>query len=232
MTVIKDTEFGDIIVRRSALAKYVRLKIGHDGTLVASLPKRAALGLVKQLVNQSRDELRKVLKTHTKQQIQREHGSTLGKSHQLIIEHLNIDQPKSSIAKQQATVHLPAAMPVSSQAAQNYIGDVLKKVLRKEAQSYLPRRVHYLADLHGFTVETVRFNNAKTRWGSCTSKLSINLNIALMQLPFELIDYVIVHELCHTRHLNHSPAFWNLVASYCPDYKLLRKQLQSYSPYI
>ncbi len=232
MTQLHDEEFGDIAVRRSALAKYVRIKVGPNGKLAASLPKRAPLRLVQQLIDRSRDELRQVLTENVQKPDIHQHGALLGKSHQLIISHTDTPAPKSSIAQQKVTIQLPHDTPAESEVAQTYIRDVLKKVLKKEAQSYLPRRVHYLADTHGFTVNTVRFNNAKTRWGSCTSKQSINLNIALMQLPFELIDYVIIHELCHTRHLNHGTLFWDAVQNLCPHYKTLRKQLRLYHPYI
>lgn len=232
MTVLNDTEFGEVTVRRSSLARYVRIKIGRDGKLSASLPNKAPIKFVKQLIDQSRDELRSVIEQHKKNHQQRETGSQVGKSHTLHIKHASTAVPKSRVANQQITIYLPLAMAPESSQAQAYISGVAKKALRKEAEAYLPRRVRYLAQLHGFDVNAVKFNNAKTRWGSCTSQGSINLNVALMQLPLELIDYVIIHELCHTRHMNHSQQFWNLVASYCPEYKECRKELHQHHPYI
>ena len=98
--------------------------------------------------------------------------------------------------------------------------------------AYLPRRLQYLADLGDFHYTKVRYGNAKGRWGSCSSQGVISLNVALMRLPKELIDYVLIHELSHTKHLNHSEAFWSLVETYYPDYKTARKELKSYSPYL
>lgn len=232
MQSIKDSEFGEVTIRRSALAQYVRLKVGHDGTLTASLPKRAPLRFVTQLIDQSRDELRSILKQHQQSRSQREHGSAVGKSHTLHIKHATNSAPKSSIANQQITIYLPLSMSPSSIEAQKYINEVVKRALKKEATAYLPRRVYYLAEKHGFSVDSVRFNNAKTRWGSRSNNGSINLNVALMQLPFELIDYVIIHELCHIKQMNHGPAFWQLVESLCPEYKALRKELHKHNPYI
>lgn len=93
---------------------------------------------------------------------------------------------------------------------------------RTMAREYLPARVGELAEVHGFQYEKVRVKNQKTRWGSCSSIGNINLNLRLMMAPEAAIDYVIVHELCHLRVLNHSPAFWSLVESCLPDYRRWR----------
>jgi len=93
---------------------------------------------------------------------------------------------------------------------------------RAMAREYLPARVGELAAVHGFRYQKVRVKNQKTRWGSCSSRGNINLNLRLMMAPDAAIDYVIVHELCHLRVLNHSPAFWSLVESCLPDYRRWR----------
>ena len=94
------------------------------------------------------------------------------------------------------------------------------------AQDYLPGRLDALASELGLPYRQLRIKNQKTRWGSCSAKRNINLNLRLMMTPDAAIDYVIIHELCHLRHLNHSPAFWRLVGSRCPDYQLWRAWLR------
>lgn len=74
-----------------------------------------------------------------------------------------------------------------------------------------------------------RLSHAKTRWGSCNSRGVIRLNWRLIQLPLHLIDYVVAHELCHLIEMNHSPAFWRLVAGIFPDYPKARQELNSYA---
>ncbi len=100
--------------------------------------------------------------------------------------------------------------------------------LRKAAKAYLPGRLRELAEEHGFSVNQVRIKHNVSNWGSCSVKGNINLNLNLMRLPSELQDYVMLHELCHLRHMNHGPEFHALLESLCPNHKALRKQLKEY----
>ena len=83
--------------------------------------------------------------------------------------------------------------------------------MKIEAKQYLPDKVKSLADKFGFKYNELALKNIKSRWGSCSRKNNINLSIHLMRLPDHLIDYVILHELVHTVHHNHSARFWNLL---------------------
>nr|VFJ89241.1 MAG: hypothetical protein BECKLFY1418A_GA0070994_10072 [Candidatus Kentron sp. LFY] len=96
---------------------------------------------------------------------------------------------------------------------------------RGEAKSYLPRRLAALAEYMGARPVRVSIRSQKTRWGSCSGKGHISLNWRLMLLPTQLTDYVLVHELCHLRHLNHSPKFWALMRQSIPDCKEHRARL-------
>jgi len=79
---------------------------------------------------------------------------------------------------------------------------------------------------YGFEVKKVSVRKQKSRWGSCSSKGTISLNDRLIEHREEVIDYVIIHELSHLVHMNHSPKFWALVQKHCPNYKLLKRQLK------
>lgn len=90
--------------------------------------------------------------------------------------------------------------------------DVLKKI----SKIYLPERVRELAEKHSFSYRSVTCRHQKTRWGSCSHKNSINLNIEVMRLPIRLQDYIIIHELTHTIHKHHQKAFWDHLAKVLP----------------
>lgn len=96
-----------------------------------------------------------------------------------------------------------------------------------QARVLVKERVAYFARQYGFSYGTITIRNQKTRWGSCTKAGNLSFNYRLAFLPPKLVDYVVVHELCHTREHNHSERFWVLVAKAFPDYKMLRKQLRS-----
>ncbi len=115
---------------------------------------------------------------------------------------------------------------------QNYIRRGITETLRSEAKEYLPQRTDFLANKYGFTFEKVSVRNAKTRWGSCSGKNNISLNIHLMRLPEYLSDYVILHELCHTVEKNHGKNFWALLDKVSGNAKGLDKELKNYSPNI
>ncbi len=131
---------------------------------------------------------------------------------------------------QRLIASLPPDYSAENPEILNAVRSQMQTILRREAKHYLPRRIEYLAKTYGFEFTSLRFSHASTRWGSCSQKKAISLNIALMNLSFELIDYVLVHELAHTKHLNHSASFWSEVERADPDYKIHRKQLKAYSP--
>lgn len=108
------------------------------------------------------------------------------------------------------------------------VEDAIWKILNREAKEILPPRVFELANFHGFKVSGVKVRKMKTRWGSCTAKNGINLNSWLVLLPDHLVDYVILHELVHTRHRDHSPRFWSaLDAISASSSRILRKELRN-----
>ena len=117
-----------------------------------------------------------------------------------------------------ASVPVSALTPVQRQA--------LEERYRQAAREYLPRRVAYYQNIIGVTCGTITIRDQKTRWGSCSAKGNLNFNWRLMLAPPRVLDYVVVHELCHRREMNHSKAFWALVEAVLPDYAQLRTWLK------
>lgn len=120
-------------------------------------------------------------------------------------------------------------LPIKDPAEQR-ARDYQKKVLQKKAREYLPYRLDFFAKKFGYTYNKCRLTHANTRWGSCSSRKTISLNIGLMQVPEELRDYVILHELAHLNHMDHSKDFWTEVGQHDPKYKIHEKKLKHFSP--
>ncbi|MBQ1183890.1 MAG: M48 family metallopeptidase [Clostridia bacterium] len=99
-------------------------------------------------------------------------------------------------------------------------------VLKAKAKEILPERVKFWSEKTGLKCTKITVTSAKTRFGSCSGKNSISFSYLLMRHPIEVVDYVVLHELAHTKHHNHSKRFWNLVEKYMPDYKSKRDLLK------
>lgn len=178
--IIEDAEFGEVIVRKSPLAKGVKFSISTSGRLQMSVPKYTSNFLAKRFLNSNRKVIRE---------------------------------------------KLPVKDPAEQRAR-----DYQKKLLMKKAREYLPYRLEYWAKRYGYKYEKCRLSHANTRWGSCSSNRTISLNIGLMKVPEVLRDYVILHELAHLNHMDHSKAFWAEVGEHDPKYKIHEKKLKMFSP--
>ena len=100
--------------------------------------------------------------------------------------------------------------------------------LRKLAKKSLTKRVQEIAHNLDFKIGKVSIRGQKTRWGSCSTSGNLSFNYNLLRFRKEVIDYVIIHELCHLKEMNHSKKFWKLVDKFCPDYRLLRRELKNH----
>ncbi len=178
--IIKDQEFGEVIVRKNPLSRNVRFSIAPSGRLQMSVPQHTSDFLVKRFLRTNRNLIRQ---------------------------------------------NIPLSDPATQRAR-----DAKKKILLREAKKWLPYRLEYFANLYGYTYERCRLSHAATRWGSCSTSGTISLNIGLMQVPEVLRDYVILHELAHLNHMDHSAAFWAEVGQHDARYKEHRQKLKSFSP--
>lgn len=100
------------------------------------------------------------------------------------------------------------------------------KLLKKQAHVLAIEKVLEWNKIYNFEFNSISIKNQKTRWGSCSQNKNLNFNYKIIHLPTNLLDYLIVHELCHLKELNHSKSFWQLVSLAIPDYKLRRKALK------
>ena len=146
--------------------------------------------------------------------------------------HITLQEIAAFVRKNSAWLHkhlekvrkekeLNAALPVQPLTME----DIQK--LADEALRVIPGRVAHFAPLVGVTYGRITVRNQRTRWGSCSSKGNLNFNCLLMLAPPGILDYVVVHELCHRKEMNHSPKFWAEVAKVMPDYKERQKWLRT-----
>ena len=230
MPTLHDDEFGDIVIRRSKRASSIKLSTAPNGTLRISMPFYAPLFLAKRLISTSRASLREL--QSSKPTVQLHDMMQIGKSHRLSIREGSRLAVRYVKNERLILLTLPETIALDDVSVIKELTPIVAETLRREAKSYLPKRLAYLATTHGFTYQKVRFSHASTRWGSCSSNGTISLNIALMRLEFAQIDYVLLHELCHTKEMNHSQAFWRLVAECDAEYKFHRKLLKAEQPVV
>lgn len=229
MAEITHAIYGQISVRRYRRSRSVRVSVSPSGNLQISAPLYTPLYFIKQFLKKSEKQIEELFARHSTLYAG---PMQIGKSHRLEIIPVNGGVSQVKYKKPLISVWLTGHDELTSHHLQQQIRLIVAKALRSEAKAYLPRRFEFLSQRMGFGYSKLRFSHAKNRWGSCSSDGVVSLNIALMKLDFELIDYVIIHELCHVSQMNHSPQFWQLVTEFCPSYKLLRKTLKNHSPHI
>jgi len=150
------------------------------------------------------------------------------RAHRLEMKFSNTDSLRFVVRNNKIAVKIPLSNKIGDVEVQNEIRKAIESAWRKEAKDYLPLRVKKLAEKHKFEYKSVAIKNAKTRWGSCSFINNINLNLHLMRLPDHLIDYVILHELVHTKIKNHSRDFWQLLDVVCGNAKKLDREVKEY----
>ncbi len=121
---------------------------------------------------------------------------------------------------------------VPYEADYEYKKEHLEKWYRKEAAEILNHKACDFAERIGVHFEDIRIKDQKSRWGSCSSKGNLNFNWRIIMAPDAVCDYVVIHELCHLVHMNHSEDFWRLVYIYCPEYKQCKNWLKENGKYL
>ena len=125
------------------------------------------------------------------------------------------------------TKHLEKQQSESEKAkALGYLSAEEIKQIKKQAHKLIPERVEYYSKLSGISYGKIAIRLQRTCWGSCSARGNLNFNCLLVLMPPEILDSVVVHELCHRRHMNHSKAFYEEIDKYFPDYKRCNKWLK------
>lgn len=160
-----------------------------------------------------------------------ENGMSVGKQHRLQFEYrFSASRVASKVKEGVITVTLPKGVSEDDSKAQAAALRASIRALKLEAEELLPGRLRRLASEHGFDFKSVEVKQMKSRWGSCNHRKEIVLNCYLMQLPWHLIDYVLLHELTHTRIMAHGPKFWKELGRYVANLPQVRKDMKVHRP--
>jgi predicted metal-dependent hydrolase len=225
--VINVPEIGPVTLQKRAGTGSVRIHI-QGSRVKVTMPSRVPYVFAEKFL-QSRKQW---ILENIEQSAPILDAAYIGKQHQVKIQYKDTSRPSSRVSDTQISITLPVGLPQDSSEAQRIIVKACEKALRQETEQLLIPRLQDLAYENEITMKSATVKRLRSRWGSCDSHKNIVLNSYLAQLPWPLIDYVLVHELSHTRHLNHSPEFWKEVATILPDYKERRKATRTHSPHV
>ena len=203
-----------VLLKKSKRAKHLQLRIYQTGEITLTVPLRASYNDAITFLGW---QIKWIEKKISKLAFNRDKFRYLGYETKLSI----ITDKKDKlfvISHFGNDLILPAANNLT-------VEELFDEWLFEEAKNYITERTKSLASLYGFNFDKVKVKKLKSRWGSCSVKRNLNFNYKLMCFNSKIIDYVIIHELCHLKEMNHSQKFWKLVSEIMPDYKKYKREL-------
>ncbi|MDR0836261.1 MAG: M48 family metallopeptidase [Tannerella sp.] len=207
---INGGELGMIIIRQNPRERRFSLRI-KEGQIIATMPYRGDERKMLSFIEEHRENLLHILRKNPKRPLLDEQTELQTYTFRL---HL-FRSPRTNfyMTLKEGVLHIacPEQTDFKDKQTQEILGRLLKDALRHEAKRILPNRLKELAERHRFSYEKVAIRDTESRWGSCSMQKHISLSLSLMLLPEHLIDYVLLHELCHTLEMNHSERFWLLM---------------------
>ena len=222
---------GVVYFIRSRKASRISIRITREKEVRVSVPVYASLDNARAFVISKQDwiikTLNKVDKKFQDSIIVPDKGLKTH-FHTFVFNKKAIEKVLVKIESGIVKIDYPEELSHEDQKLQDAFRYTYIEILRKEAKYYLPPRLSELADKYGFKYKDLRIKNIKSRWGSCSGKSNINLSLHVMKLPKHLIDFIILHELCHTIHMNHGPRFHKLLEKVCPDAAKNEKEIKKY----
>jgi predicted metal-dependent hydrolase len=222
-------EIGELILSKRRGATNMRLSINAAGKVRVGMPYWAPYQAGVAFAKSKADWISKNLTAHSKQLLH--DGDLVGKSHRLHFV-FSPDQTSTNTRISQNAVTVSSPLELSNPLVQKKALTACERALKLEAEHLLIQRLKSLAHAHGYDFKKVQTRKLISRWGSCSSTKVITLSYYLMQLPWNLIDYVLIHELIHTRHMHHGKDFWNDFNKILPNARTLQKEIRKYKPLV
>lgn len=217
---------GEVLLIKRRGAKNVRLSVTAGGKIRVSMPSWVPYATGIRFAKSRSDWLENQLSQYLNRFL--EHGDRIGKSHRL--EFVQTADSKIYTRVTATEIIVKSRYPLSTAAVQSRAEAAAERALALQAKTLLPMRLAELAERHGYSYRSIKIKKLTSRWGSCSSQKDIALSYFLIQLPWHLIDYVLIHELVHTRHMNHSQAFWSEMAVILPNLKEIRREIKNHKP--
>jgi predicted metal-dependent hydrolase len=217
-----------VTIYKRKTSRHLRLSLSSAGKIRVSIPAWVSY---KAGLDFARSRQEWISEQHQPANLLKQ-GQLVGKSHHLLFVAASVMQSTSRIKDSTIQIRYPTELDINDAAIQKVATEACVRALRSQAEQLLPQRLAQLARQHNFTYRSVTIKRLKGRWGSCDQHHNIVLNLFLMQLPWELIDYVVLHELTHTRILRHGPDFWQVMVQVSPQAKDLRKKIRQHQPVV
>jgi predicted metal-dependent hydrolase len=230
--ILRLDDVGDVKMIKNHKAKNMSIRIKPMEGVIVTIPGKLSFAEAENFVFRKLAWIRK----NSAKMKHIENGYTVfrhtteffTRQHQLLLVKEERENTRISISSELITVYYPFEKNVEDPSIQEAIRFGIEETWRREAKEYLPTKTQYLSNIHGFKYRNITIKNAKTRWGSCSYQDNINFSLHLMRLPEHLIDYVILHELCHTVHKDHSRNFWDLLDKVSGNAKAYVKEMKNY----
>lgn len=220
---------GDVTLYKRRGNRSLRLSVTARGEVRVSMPHWLPYKAGEAFV---RSKLDWILAHRAKSTTPRlEHGQHIGKAHRVYFEgNMAAQKVTTRLKTNEVYILHPVALSADHPSVQKAARSASIRALRKEAEQLLPQRLKTLAAQTGLAYNSVSVKHLKSRWGSCSSAKDITLNVFLMQLPWHLIDYVLAHELTHTKVMRHGAPFWQELERHVPTARELRKEINQHQP--
>jgi len=223
---------GEIEIVKSKRVKNISIRIKPFEGVKVTVPVYIDLNegekFLSQKINWIKENLKSIEKVEENFTIFDENSNFTTLHHVLIVKPSTSNELKAKVQKGKILIQYPDQLNIRDNKVQEVIRKGIELAYRIEAKHYLPERVDFYSKKFGFQYKKVSIKNSKTRWGSCSYDNKINLSLYLMRLPVILIDYVIIHELCHTIEKNHGKGFWALLEKITGNARKYAKDLSNY----
>lgn len=225
--ILEDKELGILMIRVNPRAKRLTFRAKSDAIYV-SVPSGTTSKEIKEAIDSLREKLRGLKEKVVRPLIDLDYRidteyfklSLISGQRDKFLAHSELGEMR---------IVCPPSANFADEQLQEWLHKVIEEALRRNAKIILPMRLYQLSGEHNLSYKSVKINSSRGRWGSCSARKAINLSYFLVLLPQHLIDYVLLHELCHTREMNHGDRFWALLNSMTDGKAFeLREELKSY----